>query len=401
METTQANAPQTEANAPAAAPEQGNEQAKNPLEAAIAAARERARDEQGRFKAEQEAGEAADLAVPAGADEANPDHAASTAEPAAEPTDETDTLEDDDAPEPIVVALPGRQPGEEVEYEVTDPEFAEELRRLRKGYMRREEFHQQMEVLKEDRDEVEYIRHALATDPSGFLLQQVPQEVRTQMVVETLTDPQVFRAVMQQIAPWAQNPAARDLAAAKLEAERYRRQEMLETTISESRAVQTNAEAIKGEVEGMIPEGADPAAAQAFFRDAIRDLSEYVTTNNIKRFPPEQVRAFLEQRGRTRLYGFQPVQPGTTAPAAAPVTAAPSTAPLRPSPTLAAPAAPAPQKLEQARNQGKQFKEASARRRTAAVAPAGAGAVTTNAQLPKNTGNIRDTIRAARGKLGW
>lgn len=306
--------------------------------------------------------------------------------------------------EPIVLALPGREPGSMEEWEVSDPELAEAIRRLSNGFARTEEHNRRMEAVQGRERELRFVEERLAVDPAGFILENVAPETAQRVVLELLADQDLLRSVIPQVNRWTQDPRELELFAMRSQMERQQAEQEYTSTAQQAEAIQSNTMAIVGAVESMIPEGADQVAAQAFRDDALRDLMEYAAQNNINYFPPEQVQAFLDARGRSRFYGFQPraaVPTPNTASASqprdsqgrftnpAPAAAASATQPQ------AAPRAPA------AAEQGKRFKEASARRRAAVVAPAGAAAASAAVALPKSTGNIRDTINAMRGRLNF
>jgi hypothetical protein len=295
------------------------------------------------------------------------------------------------APDPkLVITLAGHEErGEEdVEIVVEDEPTAERLRRLQNDAMRGQDVRRQQESLQAQRDELDYVLDHLKYDASGFFLEHVTKpEVRKDVALDLMTDPDVFKAVMDEYGDIAEDADALDAKRTKRELLRLRRsQQTLEQLNSESgrrklmRDIGTTIGAFATEV--------DEAQRQTFERIAWRELAEYVRANKTERIAAEDVPLILHKRGTLQLFGLSPdtgSQNGSRADGVGPTGAKPRAAQAAAPPAEGAANGKKPP--VNARKVGEGFRQArEAREAAAAVAPAGVGASPSKLTPPAGQG---------------
>lgn len=311
------------------------------------------------------------------------------------------------AQEPVRVTLPGRRPEDaDEEWEIDDPELAARINQLRNGFMRREELHRQMASVQQQQEELAEVRDALQHDPVNFILDSVQPTVRADLVRHLLADDEVYNAVIEEIAGWDNDPAERRARAAELRAQRYEQRDALASQVAARRDARNNALEIRDTIRGLIPEDWNEERAGTFYRYAIGDLKQYVTSNNINQLPPADVPVLLQRLGILQLFGIPvPAAPGT-APAATPPTGGANTAAVTtPAPTAQPAARPNPVPAAQpttaapAQTVGERFRAAHARRSAAAaVTPAGVGAAPARPNKPEGM-TVAQSIEWARQNM--
>lgn len=297
-----------------------------------------------------------------------------------------------EADEDLVVALPGRNAGEEFEIEVDDQETKEALNRLRKGYMRREALHAEMESVKADRAEIEEIDTALAVDPAGFLLERVDRGKRVQVARALLFDDEVWEELQDEILE-AEDPERREVRRLKSEKERREAADASRTEIQKARAARKAVAEISRNIEDMVPAGMDPDRARRFQLAALsaaEDLTRRVRRLDISR---DELVGELSREGLLDRFGIDPK--------ARPASKGAGAGTGRGSGSSSASAS----KNGQGSGDGdggaqtaSELKKARRRRKAVAgSASAGAGAPTATVELSKST-SVKDRINEVRKK---
>lgn len=297
-----------------------------------------------------------------------------------------------EADDDLVVALPGRNAGEEFEIEASDQETKEALNRLRKGYMRREALNAAMESVDADRQEIEEIDTALAVDPAGFLLERVDRGKRVQVARALLFDDEVWEELQEEILE-AEDPERREVRRLKSEAERREAADASRTEIQKARATRKAVSAISQNIEDMVPAGMDPDRARRFQLAALsaaEDLTMRVRRLDISR---EELVGELSREGLLDRFGIDPK--------ARPASKGDGAGTRRGSGSSSTSAS----KNGQGSGDGDGDAQTAAglkkaRRRRKAVAgsaSAGAGAPTATVELSKST-SVKDRIKEVRNK---
>lgn len=103
----------------------------------------------------------------------------------------------------IIVELPPRREGESpIALAVPDEEAATAVRRLVRGFMRREDLHRRLAGLEGRAQTLEVIERHLDLDPVGFILDRVKSEFHAPLAKQLLADPAVFRDVWPDVEAW-------------------------------------------------------------------------------------------------------------------------------------------------------------------------------------------------------
>jgi len=296
------------------------------------------------------------------------------------------------------VVLPGlEERGEQpIELEAPDEETYNRLNRLANEAAVGRQVREQEKALQAQRRELTELQDMIQIDPTGFILDQVPENVRVDVAMQLLFQPKVLEAVEQRL---AQNEAIRELLGedaepglpsvlgnrlalralrAELEADRLRMQSKLREQVEYRRTLQANAERIAAEINRLIPETITGERREQLFADAVRDVRDRLQKLQINEIDPHDVRLIVSDRFRRLGIDLEATGNGGSPNG--------GRAPVRPA---AAPQGRTAEQFMQARN---------ARRAAAATAPAGAGApaVKPRPDLPKGTA---ERIKLAR-KVG-
>jgi len=215
-----------------------------------------------------------------------------------EPSEETEKTDEETA-EPVVVRGPGREEGSDAEIDVSAlPEEQRELVRMwANNGMRRADFHRKSQDVEEARQQFNEFQEVLKARPE-ILIDHMPEEKKTAVALALVADPAVFDAVAERVEEWQVDPTGRT----KAENDRLRAQ-LKERGEAEERARLTRAyRQIENAVIQLIPEDAPDTDADAFYRDAIRDLEDAIRAEGVLVAPrdvPELVERRLSQ------YGFE------------------------------------------------------------------------------------------------
>jgi hypothetical protein len=330
-------------------------------------------------------------AAPAPAEGEQPPAAAAEGEPPAT----------EEEPNPLVVELPGRNPGETLPIEVEDQDTADRLRQLANGYMRGEEAREyvaaEAQRTEELRGHYESYLDAVVADPGGVVLDELEgdPEALDHLVLYTLTRPDVWKRVGERVLQLA-DPNTLRLTAAEQAVERTNFQRDRATAGETRRAVRENLTQVQAVVGRMIP--AELAAGQrtSLYSSCLNVLRDYAETHRLVTLDVDHVPAILART--LQQAGVDPVAAAAAAFAPAKKTAAP--------PAPAAAAAPAPAAAGAGKGgaaaparTGKEYVARAARLRTGAIPAAGAGSPPAPAATPPPGMGIEEAVKWHRGRL--
>lgn len=238
------------------------------------------------------------------------------AKPAAETAKVDDPATDEE--KWVKVTLPGlSERGEkDIEAEVS-PELADRIKRLQNDGLRRKAFDEQMQTVERDRAELQAIDEALSMDPVGFALGRMTPERQIEVAEALLIEH--FETLAPKIEQYWNDAASRQGARVNF------RDKMRESSqqLTETQQKREYANTILRAARSLLPESVEPAVAQAFLRDAERDLVDAARSG--ANVAPETVPQLLQNR--LKLYGLSetPKSEVTTATPAAPASARPVT----------------------------------------------------------------------------
>lgn len=204
-------------------------------------------------------------------------------------------------PTTMMVRGPGRNPGEEVEIEVADPETAARLRQWADGYARGNEVRQAQIETSRMREDLEAERDLLTIDPLSYIVpNQTPESTGT-LALQLLALPGVFDAVVEDLRQW-EDPATRDKRRAELELDYLRNQTAVKTQIEGQKVAKRAANACQRVISALIPPNLTEGQRRQFVRDASRDVVQAMDPK-LGYVDPRQVPKLLEERlvayGRT------------------------------------------------------------------------------------------------------
>jgi hypothetical protein len=283
------------------------------------------------------------------------------------------------APEPIVVALRGRNETDEpLEIEVSDPEVAERIRQNANDGMRRAEYNRQVKSLEEDRAQLREIAVMLDTSPEAIVEGMAPDRQERILRYLLASNFEQFKPTIEQW--WNDDVSRRSAQLDMRDGLRTSRTEAQRAAAGERRAAE-----IRLAVRELIPPNAADDDARDFYTDALHTLTQVATAQGD--IDPLTVPDLL----KTRVARYW----GQSAPAPSPVAPPANVAVARPVGANAEQIA-ARAKAHVARTQAAQ----ATRKVAAKVAPQGAGAVPTvaNTQPPKGQ-TIAERVAWAKANL--
>jgi hypothetical protein len=310
------------------------------------------------------------------------------------------------APEPLRIALPGRDGQAELEIEVSDEDTAERLRMLRNGYMRGEEARRQISAAQQERQQVQVLETMLREAPE-MLAENMPPAMADRLLRHLLVTR--LESVSGDVETLLTDPVAR----ANAQVAAIRQTHDARATVEARSAAERHASALLGAAEALVPEHVDDETARAFLRDAERDLMDYVAAGyalDARTVPTALAR-------RAAQYGFAS---GASAPAptlgratatARPVTGAPLARPAAGQPSVVArpvgavaEALAASDPVATARAQQARIQRAAQTQQMAAAIAPGAGASALPSNRPPEPEpqhpSVRDHLAALRKKFG-
>lgn len=299
-------------------------------------------------------------------------------EPDGEGDEDGGEAPDDGKDEPeeefVTVTLPGRRPNETKEVAVSKS-LAEDLNRLRRGYLRGEQARARENKVQQQIAENAIIDQQIEVDPAGFVLERVHPSTRKELLLALLTDETLAAddAVRALLDEWEGDPelrrkAARDLAA--------RRKQTVQQRTAETAATKEVAR-IAAHVSNL-GQNLDDDRGEVFYRTALGMVQAEAKRRGTVKLSDEEVTNLLKHHGLLSAYGITVAAGKGSKPGS------------KVSSKVVTP--------EEARATGQQLKDQSARRRSAAaVAPAGAGAPSSATTLPKGQ-TIEERIETVRKK---
>ncbi len=331
-------------------------------------------------------------APPAGEGEAPP---AKGEDPPPEPTAEEAAAAAEPPPEAFIVTLPGlEERGEEpIELETSDKETYERLNRLNNGYMAAQQIKAGQDDNTHKAADLSEVEDAIAIDPTGFVLEHIPEQLRSEIAMQLLFEPSVLSQIKEQLgagdnptslAEIIENPEALRITQAELKADRLELRDKLRVHNEDQKAMRANGEAIAAEIQNLIPEEITGSKRSLLFGDAIRDVKDRCDRLKLRKLDPRDVKLIVADRFRDQ--GIDFARPRTKGEGSSSARAAP--APGQPAAATAGGERTGPE-LVQAR---------AVKRAAAASAPAGAGAPAAQPrpELPPTT---EERIKLAR-KVG-
>lgn len=289
--------------------------------------------------------------------------------------------------EPIKPVTLRRRDGTTRDVQVDDPELAEEIRTNFNDGMRRKEFIEKSSAVEAKLAHFTQLDAAITKNPESFVLNSLTPDQQVNVATALLA--RHFDALVPIILGYDKDPGTRIKATADTEA-KIRSQQ---TELDNFTASQQQAALVRGAVETLIPETAEPEIAQQFWADAAADLQRAVARG--ERVDPSTVPTLLSSR--MKLYGFD--APAGSAPAkpSTPriVALAPSSSPVAVPANDAAKLAQA--KAIQTRIRLTQRNRANA----AAVPPVGAGAAPVRLPPVPAGASIEDAAKAMKKHRSW
>lgn len=369
--------PPVPAEGPASPPPKGSD-------AAIAAARQRLQEGKPLVEAPEPVSEPA---AP---------EAATGEQPPTEPTGE-EAAPEEDVPEETAEEAPPEEPeqpsvtlrgladrGEQdLELIVPDVETHDRINRLQNEAEVGRRVRDERQQLSRQRQQLDDVQDQIAVDPTGFVMQHLPDEHRVDIAMQLFLDPAVLTKVQEQLAA-QENPLSLTdildspdnlrLMQAELRASRAELREQLRSRVEERKTLAANAQKVITELDKLIPETVTGVNRDRLFQDALRDIQDRAERLNLKQLDPQDVRLIVAARFREMGIAFRGTEEGGQ--------------PARPA--SGQPAAPKPGKTAQ---QFQQVKEA--KRAAAATAPAGVGAPAARPRpdLPVSQKDGKDTER--------
>lgn len=371
-------------------------------------------EEEGGGDAEEEPGEEAEseAEAAAGEEEEGPDAEAEAEgegeeEEGSEPEEGSDE-EDPDA-EVVTIELPPRNAdGDPVPVEVP-AELEEDFRRLRNGYMRGEQAREERAAAEQIRDqvqadkaEVEFIDRELREDPVGFVADHVKDtEIRKGLLKELLADDELYNdeELQEEIRSWERDPRQRELFRTKQEAERLKERQKRQEEQRQTQEAREGVRETAQEVLSIIPEDFEPERGDRFYRRALKELGELAHREGRTRFSRDEIVDYLSKEGILDGFGID----AQAAREAASIREAAARGEAGDDTSSGGRKKATPRRArrataEEARKTPERLKSGSKKRKAAAAyAPAGAGAPSATAELPKGQ-SVKDRIAHVRKK---
>lgn len=286
--------------------------------------------------------------------------------------------------EALVVGLPGRREGEdEVEIVAENPEIAERLRQLKNAAVRGDQIKAREEKTERDQKQIEELEVYIGTDPAGFILANVPAAVVDEVALSLITHPEVWARIQEQIRA-LEDPAELRIVTAELKAKRAESAGKLRQAVDDRRYAREQGKILKDSIAKMVPvtEGITESRRDTIVQTLEGEAARLIREKNLEKVDPADLVLLLA--GTLRAQGIEPM-----AAAAALAGKAPTDKP-----------APAKKRTSAKRKQPTkaELKTASdKRRKAAATTPPGASAPAARTKLPPGT-RVEEAIKIAREK---
>lgn len=293
--------------------------------------------------------------------------------------------------DPLLIALPGRNAGEEFEIKVDSPEAAERLAQLRNGFMRGEEVRVARGEIMERAQAIANREMEIQLDPTGFLESAVGDvpELVDHVVLATLTrDDATWNRLKPILQAMLADPKELRTVRAEQKAARSDIREQMAEETRHATTVRENLQDVQATVASFLPAEMPQAQQRLLYEDCLRDLKGHADRYRLRTIPVHDIPTILASR--LTAYGINPVEAAAAiaasaarrGPAARPAAGNPPAAPRTPA---ARPAAPPPN--------GQRFVASAVKKAAVGSIPApGAGS-------PTNTG-ITPPVKADGTKMG-
>ncbi|KKL28965.1 hypothetical protein LCGC14_2369880, partial [marine sediment metagenome] len=284
--------------------------------------------------------------------------------------------------ESVALSLASREEDGEpdvIDFDVEDEETREGLglvqRRLDEGELLRSQADSVREAVFETDEreaKVQYIEDRMKVDPSGFLLEQVTDAVKQELILDLMLDDDLFKFAVDRIEQWSESRGQRKVDAAERKAERTTRGVAAEKQLQADKENRESARAIIEELQGLIPDEFPLEDANEFYDEALVVLMQQIEKKG-RGFKPTDVRGALEKK--LKRYGITPAQTNGTSADRKLATRAKS-----------------------AEETGRQFVARRKKKQAAASAPGGIGVAPAPVGPPKGA-TLEDAFKWARENL--
>lgn len=317
--------------------------------------------------------------------------------------------EEEEEEHTVVLEAEGEE-AEGLELVVDSSETAERIESMREAAAERDELVQEREQIEEAREqiaqdaaELQAIEEELATDPVPFLMEQVQDDHRSEIVRTILaTDDEVFKQVAEDIETWRDDPRERRVAKAEMERDLTKKSTERRERLRQSREVQRNAREIVTALESTAQqvERGDP---DLLISDLRNDIAAYADENERNTLSLQEIAEIPRVRKRLKAHGLEPEvlmsAHGNGTSEARRARGRNGREVVR-----AEPAGEEEEKLaeeaEKYREHGERLRKAYARKKDAASSTgAGAGAVPASGEVPSDA-TLEDAFDIADRRLG-
>jgi len=296
---------------------------------------------------------------------------------------EGEAEEDDEEVDPdLIVELPPRREGDpDVELVVENKDVAERIRQLKNGYMAGTQVREAQEAIDRDRAQIDEIEVWIGTDPTGFIIQNTPAEVIEDVALSLVFHPDVFERVAEKIRPALDDPQERRVLAAELKAARADAQTQLRRVVETRRFAKEQAKIVRDSIAAMVPEteGISDNRRQAIIQTLETAAAQTIRSKKIEKIEPDDVPVMLA--AQLRAAGIDPLAAAQA---------------LKDGGSTSKPGkSPAKKKKQPTRKELKAA--AQKRKRAAASTPPGGGAPAARTKLPKGQ-TLEERFKLAREK---
>ena len=291
--------------------------------------------------------------------------------------------EEEAVDEALVVGLPGRREGEdEVEIVAENPEIAERLRQLKNAAVRGDQIKAREEKTERDQKQIEELEVYIGTDPAGFILANVPAAVVDEVAMSLITHPEVWARIQEQVRA-LEDPAELRIVTAELKAKRAESAGKLRQAVDDRRYAREQGKILKDSIAKMVPvtEGITESRRDTIVQTLEGEAARLIREKNLEKVDPADLVLLLA--GTLRAQGIEPM-----AAAAALAGKAPTDKPAPAKRTSAKRKQPTKAELKAASDK---------RRKAAVVTPPGASAPAARTKLPPGT-RVEEAIKIAREK---
>lgn len=290
---------------------------------------------------------------------------------------------------------------EVLEIGTDDEETANRIRQMQEDAKEARELRAEIADLQETRAEVqrdlqeaELLEEEIRMDPSGFVVERLPEERRAEVLRDImLFDDEAFAQAQELIDQWGTGRAGQtDRREARLDRkeELSERREKLDNLREQARQAQEMGQKVVNALRDRIPQDMSAKRAEMFLEDAVSDVERHLERNEISvaEFDIDKLPELISRR--LEVYGIEWNQTTDGRSSSGPRTAKPAG---EEEAELAA-------KAEEARKTGARLRRAHARRKQAGQsAPSGAGSPGTSARPPQGA-KLEDALDFARERAG-